>query len=119
MNDTTTTVAQLKKIVSDFVQERDWQQFHSPKNLSMGIVGEATELMEKFFWMSLQESYASVTDNRQEIEDEAADVLFMLLAFCNASSIDIAAAFEKKVAQTKQKYPVEKSKGVYTKNDKL
>lgn len=111
MNDKITTLQQLKDQVASFVRERDWERFHSPKSLSMGIAVEAAELMEKFQWISTEESIQEVDHNRVEIEDEVADVMLTLLAFCNASKIDVSAAFERKLALTSEKYPVDKVKG--------
>ena len=107
-----TTIAQLKEKVRLFVEEREWQQFHTPKNLSMNIVREATELMELFMWSdSGSESYKELEQKRQEVEDEVADVAFGLLNFCMRNNIDLAKAFDKKLAKTEQKYPVDEVKG--------
>ncbi len=119
MNDTSTTIAQLKAMMDTFVKERDWGQFHSPKNLSMNLAVEAAELMEKFLWVESAASYKELERNRQEVEDELADVLLSLLCLCNAANIDLSAAFKHKLAQTARKYPVEKAKGKPTKYNKL
>jgi|SRR5579862_3452945 len=119
MNDTKTTIQELKDKVAHFVQERDWQQFHSPKNLSMAISVETAELMEKFLWLDGPGSHQEVADNRQEIEDELADIVIALLAFSNACSINIAPAVEKKIEEIIKKYPVEKAKGRHVKYTKL
>jgi dCTP diphosphatase len=111
MNDQTTTVALLKKCFDDFVREREWHQFHSPKNLSINIATEAAELMEHFLWCDTHSALDVLENNRQEIEDELADVLMAVCSFANASSIDLAGAFERKLAKAKLKYPVEKCKG--------
>ena len=111
MQDSTTTLAELKEQVAEFVTEREWNQFHSPKNLSMDIAVEAAELMEKFLWIESAASHQEVDANRQEIEDELADILMGILCFANAANIDIAKALEHKLALTAAKYPVEKSKG--------
>jgi len=111
MQDNTTTLAKLREIAKQFVTERDWNQYHSPKNLSMDISIEAGELMEKFLWLDTQESVDELNKNRQEIEDELADVFFALLCFSNAANIDISAAFAKKIQEIAAKYPVDKVKG--------
>jgi NTP pyrophosphatase (non-canonical NTP hydrolase) len=80
---------------------------------------EAAELMEKFLWVDNEGSHQEVAKNRQEIEDELADVIIAALAFSNACSINVAAAIEKKMAEIQAKYPVEKSKGKHTKYTKL
>jgi NTP pyrophosphatase (non-canonical NTP hydrolase) len=119
MNDSSTTIAQLKKIADDFIQERDWQQYHDPKNDVMNLACEVAELLEHFRWVDNKNSIKQVEQNRTEIEHEAADVLFALLCFCNYSKIDLAIAFEKKIQITAQKYPIEKFKGKAEKYSKL
>ena len=119
MNDATTTIQQLRDKVTKLVDDRDWSQFHSPKNLAMDIAIEAAELMEKFVWLDVKASYEELEKNRQEIEDELADVFVVALAFANAAKIDIAKAVEHKLIKTMEKYPIEKAKGRHTKYDKL
>ncbi|MCX5922081.1 MAG: nucleotide pyrophosphohydrolase [Candidatus Dependentiae bacterium] len=119
MTDTTITLEQLKTTAAHFVAERDWAQYHSPKNLSMVVSIEAGELMEKFLWLTTQESIQEIEKNRQEIEHECADVLFALLCFANAANIDLSKAFEVKLAEIGKKYSVEKSKGRREKYTKL
>lgn len=111
MSDEKVTLAQLKEKAAKFAQERDWNQFHSPKNLSMNTAIEAAELMEKFLWLDCEESRQEIEKNRQEIEDELADVLFSVLSFANAAKIDLAQAFTHKIALAEQKYPIDKAKG--------
>ncbi len=119
MSDTITTLQQLKDKVAAFVREREWEQFHSPKNLSMAIAIEAGELMEKFLWIEGDKVYKELDSNRTEIEEEFADIIIALLAFCNACNIDVSKAFEHKLALICEKYPVEKAKGRYLKYTKL
>ncbi len=119
MEDATTTLEYLKNEVAEFVAEREWNQFHNPKNLSMDIAVEAAELMEKFLWCGREESREELAKNRQEVENEFADVLIGLLAFANDAQIDVVSAFEHKLASTKAKYPVGKSRGKSTKYDRL
>jgi dCTP diphosphatase len=118
MNDKTITLAELKIIATDLVQERDWQQFHTPKDLSMNLSVEANELLEKFLWISSASSFEEINKNRTEIEDEVGDILFSILRFCTVSNIDASAAFLKKIEKIKVKYPVEKVKGNYQKYTK-
>jgi NTP pyrophosphatase (non-canonical NTP hydrolase) len=108
-------------MVQEFVAERDWQQFHNPKNLSVKIAIEAAELMEKFEWLNDKESYAEFDKDieRQEIEHELADVIVAALCFANIAGIDVSKAIERKMALNKAKYPVEKSKGSREKYTKL
>src|SRR5262245_32316768 len=107
MNDSKTTLAELRKLVADFVDRRDWNQFHSPKNLSMSLAIEAAELMEHFQWITLDQSRA-IADQPQklaEVADELADVLCYLLALANELKIDVAGAIAAKMRKNEQKYP--------------
>ena len=110
MQDATTTVDELRGRVLAFARERDWEQFHSPKNLSMA---EAGELMEHFLWTESQASHAVMRDakKRPRIEEEVADVVIYALEFANIAGIDLAAAIERKLAANAAKYPVEKARG--------
>src|SRR5579872_23460 len=111
-NDTNTTLEQLRTQMADFVKAREWNQFHTAKNLSMYVAVEAAELMEKFLWISTQEESAKLLEtNRQAIEEEVADVLAVLMAFANTCNIDITKAFIAKMAKNAKKYPVDLSKG--------
>lgn len=112
MNDTQTTLNALKIAVKRMVDERDWNQFHTPKNLAMYISIEANELMAHFVHDTGEQSFEKVNSSkRQEIENELADIMIVLCAFANACDIDIAQAFEYKIAEVMKKYPVEKAKG--------
>ncbi len=113
MTDSTTTLADLKTRVLAFARERDWEQFHAPKNLSMALAAEAGELMEHFLWTTPEQSAAVAKDpaKRRKIEDELADVVIYALEFANIAGMDVAAAIERKMADNAKKYPVEKSRG--------
>ncbi len=113
MQDATTTVAELRARVQAFVSARDWEQFHSPKNLSMALAAESGELMEHFLWAGSKASRAVARDpkKRPAIEAEIADVVIYALEFANICDIDLAAAIEAKLAANAAKYPVEKSRG--------
>ena len=113
MTDAGTTVAELRERVLAFVQARDWEQFHSPKNLSMALAAETGELMEHFLWAESKDSLAVVRDpkKRPAIEEEIADVVIYALEFANICGIDLATAIEAKMAANAKKYPVEKAKG--------
>ena len=113
MTDADTTVADLRKRVLAFVHERDWEQFHSPKNLSMALAAESGELMEHFLWAESKDSLAVAHDakKRSAIEAEIADVVIYALEFANICGIDLAAAIENKMAANAKKYPVEKARG--------
>jgi dCTP diphosphatase len=113
LTDAATTVAELKSRVLAFVRERDWEQFHAPKNLSMALSAEAAELMEHFLWATPEQSRAVVRDpgKRAKIAEELADVVIYALEFANATGLDVAAAVEAKMAANARKYPVEKARG--------
>ena len=113
MEDNKTVVSDLKKIVKDFVDEREWGQFHNSKNLSMSIAIESAELMELFQWLTEKKSKeAMLTGNlRDNAIDEIADILIYTIAFCNENNIDIKRAGDRKMKKNKLKYPVKKFKG--------
>ncbi len=113
LTDSTTTIAELKSRVLAFARERDWEQFHAPKNLSMALAAEAGELMEHFLWSTPEASRDVVNDpaKRAKIAEELADVVIYALEFANVTGLDVAAVIEAKIAANAQKYPVEKAKG--------
>lgn len=113
MNDATTTVGELKQRVLAFARERDWEQFHAPKNLSMALAAEAAELMEHFLWATSEASRDVVKDEakRGKIAEELADIVIYSLEFANVSGLDVAAAIEAKMAANAKKYPVDKARG--------
>lgn len=117
--DKTTTIESLKDLVRKFVEERDWQQYHTPKNLSMNIAGEAAELMEFFTWTDNEGSKRVLEEYRQDVEHEVADIAFALINFCMRNNIDLSQAIKTKMILNEQKYPVEKCKGKATKYHKL
>ena len=112
-NDADTPLQQIKDRVLAFAAERDWEQFHSPKNLSMAIAGEAAELMEHFLWQSPEQSHVDLQASalRTKVEEELADVFIYAIEFANVAGIDIAAAIQKKMQRNAEKYPVEKARG--------
>lgn len=111
MADAITTVESLKNGVKKFTEDREWQQFHSPKNLSMALASEAAEVMDLFLWSESAASYEELEKRRQEVEDEIADVAIVLLAFCVRHNIDLSAAIAHKQIEAARKYPIEKCKG--------
>jgi dCTP diphosphatase len=115
MADAATTLATLKDAMGRFVAERDWEQFHSPKNLSMGLSVEAAELMEHFLWMDTEASRHVVHQPAElgEVADEMADVACYLLAMASTLGIDLSAAILGKLEKNARKYPVDKCKGRY------
>ena len=115
MSDASTTIAELRELVRRFVDERDWRQFHSPKNLSMSLAIEAAELMEHFQWIDAAESRRIGDDPKKlgEVRDEMADVLCYLLALANELGIDLSIAIRDKMVKNAVKYPSELSRGRY------
>jgi NTP pyrophosphatase (non-canonical NTP hydrolase) len=112
-SDHATTVSQLKERVLAFARERDWEQFHAPKNLSMAMAAEAAELMEHFLWATPEESREVALNpaKRARIAEELADVVIYALEFANATGLDLAEAIGAKVEANARKYPVEKARG--------
>ncbi len=104
---------QIQAKLAAFAEERDWDQFHSPKNLSTALMCEAGELAEIFQWMSGAESATAMTDPliAEAIRDEIADVQLYLLRLADKLNIDVEAAMASKIAKNALKYPIEKSKG--------
>lgn len=106
----------LKKLQADlasFAAERDWDQFHTPKNLAMALSGEAGELLELFQWLTPEQSERNALSNEsvKAIEDEMADVLLYLLSLADKLQVDVTVAAQAKLKLNAEKYPVEKSKG--------
>lgn len=111
--DAETRLEELKQRVLAFARERDWGQFHSPKNLAMALAAEAAELMENFLWATPEESRALAREprKREAIEQELADIVIYALQFANQTGIDVAAAIAAKMEINARKYPVEKARG--------
>ena len=118
-DDTSTSLAELKRIVAEFVAERDWKQFHSPKNLSMAMAIEVAELMEHFQWISMDESRAvpEAGEKRREIAEEMSDVFCYLLALANEMQIDMTSSLQRKMVKNRAKYPSDVFQGRYGTED--
>lgn len=102
----------LKQKVDDFSKARDWEKFHTPKNLAMALTVEAAELMEIFQWLEPQKTYQSLPSEKQmAVEHEVADIFIYLLRFCSVSGIDLISAAEEKLKHNAEKYPAELVKG--------
>ena len=121
MLDSETRIDELKQAVARFASDREWEPFHSLKNLSMSIAIEASELMERFQWLEGAESNKGIEnlEERTAIEEELADVFIYLLQFANRADIDLATAARHKLELNAEKYPVEKSRGRSDKYDAL
>jgi dCTP diphosphatase len=111
----------LRKAILAFTEERDWSQFHDPKNLAMAIGVEAGELMDHFRWTSNEMASSQLEDSttRSGVEDEVADVLILLIEFAHVCGIDPIEAAERKLACNANRYPVTLSKGRAVKHDRL
>ena len=118
--DSTTTVAQLRQLMADFVAERDWSQFHSPKNVSMALAIEAAELMEHFQWLTTEASRALADDPQKlaEVGEELADVIGYSFALANELGIDVSSAMRAKMVKNAEKYPADQFRGRYGPEDK-
>lgn len=112
---------ELTHIVRVFCEARDWDQFHGPKDLAIGVITEAAELLEHFRFQSDEQALALLNDPefKVEIEDELADVLFFLLRFSQRFDVDLNNALQRKIEKSERKYPVEKAKGKNIKYTKL
>ncbi len=111
--DQDTPLVDLKERVAAFARERDWEQFHTLKNLSVALAGEAAELMEPFQWLEGNEGSDLMLDEekREAVEDELADVVIYALQFANRGGVDLTRAINRKMAKNAEKYPVALSKG--------
>lgn len=109
----------LQKKIIAFRDERDWKQFHKPKDLAVALSLEASEVLEHFLWKDEVEIAEYLKTYKEEIGDEMGDVLNYLLVMANDFGIDLADATDKKIDKNAKKYPVEKAKGRHTKYDQL
>lgn len=117
MSDCTTTVAELRKLVADFVAERRWERFHDPKNLAMALTVEAGELMEHFQWLRSEELAGAVAspETLAAVGEELADVACYLFALANVLKLDVAASVRDKMAKNIRKYPASEFQGTFEK----
>jgi NTP pyrophosphatase (non-canonical NTP hydrolase) len=117
--DKTTTVGDLKAMVGRFVRQRDWDQFHTPKNLAMGIAVEAAELMEIFQWQDARASAGLLRRprSRRAAQEELADVLIYCLAFANRADLDVTRAIRAKLARNRRRYPARVFRGRFGPGD--
>ncbi|MGD8998560.1 MAG: nucleotide pyrophosphohydrolase [Anaerolineae bacterium] len=113
MTDADTTLADLRRHVTEFVTARDWEQFHTPKNLSVAIAIEAAEMMELFQWLTDSQAEAAMEDEgeRATVVDELADVLIYCLSLANALEVDVSTAILNKLERNEQRFPVEPWRG--------
>ena len=102
-----TTIGELREAVARFIAARDWERYHTPKNLAMSIAIEAAEVMEHFQWRTVEESTEHVKDGkvREAVADELADVVIYCLSFCNHADIDLSEAVLKKLKRNETRFP--------------
>ncbi len=108
---TDNTLNDLKHRLRDFAEARDWDQFHSPKNLSMALSAEVAEIIEHFQWLTEEQSKNLPKDKLEEVETELADTLIYLIRLADKLDIDLLKVAISKIELNEQKYPVEKSRG--------
>ena len=101
----------LNRRLLAFARVRDWEQFHSPKNLVMALAGEAGELIEHFQWLSEAQSRSLPEANRREVAHEMADILIYLIRLSERLDIDLLAAADEKIAINERRYPAERVRG--------
>lgn len=109
----------LAQQLHQFAEERDWAQFHSPKNLASALVVEAGELLEHFQWLTEEQSRTLASDQREAVSAEVADVLLYLVQLATALGIDPVDAARAKLAVNAKKYPVDRARGTSKKYDQL
>jgi NTP pyrophosphatase (non-canonical NTP hydrolase) len=118
MNDPA-TLNDLRDALRAFAAEREWERFHTPKNLAMALAGEAGEVIEHFQWLSPEASVALSDKQRSEVALELADVLLYLVRLADVLDIDLTDAARRKLAINARRYPPEKARGRSDKYDKL
>lgn len=104
-------IKKLQKKLQKISNDRDWNQFHSPKNLSMALTKESSELLEIFQWLSEEESYNLDEKKQIHLKEEIADISIYLLRLCMKFNINLEEAIHEKLEKFEKKYPIEKSKG--------
>jgi dCTP diphosphatase len=104
-------ISELAESLERFAQERDWQPFHTPKNLAMALTAEAGELLEIFQWLTPEQSQSLDQKKREQLADEIGDILIYLVRLSSVSGIDLLGAARAKLEKNKQKYPAPKVKG--------
>ena len=114
-----TSLESLRERLRDFAAARDWDQFHSPKNLAMALVAEAGELVEHFRWLTEAQSATLTPEVRVQVEQEIADVLIFLVRLCDKLGVDPLAAAAAKIEINEHRYPPGKARGNARKHDKL
>lgn len=115
MSELTPIIARIRQ----FNEDRDWRQFHNPKDMALSLVLEAAEVMEHFQWKNAEQMTAHVAEHQEDVADELADVLYWVLHMSDEFGIDILAALNRKMDKNEAKYPVEKARGSAKKYNEL
>jgi dCTP diphosphatase len=116
MTDQTATLADLRKLMTDFIAERQWQKYHKPKNIAAGVTVEAGELLELFQWLTPEEAETRCRSDaafRKAVGEEMADVLMYVVSLAVAIDLDLASTIEAKMQKNRLKYPADKYQGEY------
>ena len=112
-----TDIEELQRRLQAFADERDWNPFHSPKNLAMALVVEAGELAEHFQWLTREESFGLSADKLERVGEELADVFVYLVRLADVLGIDLPAAVDRKIELNEKKYPADRVRGSARKYD--
>ena len=115
-------MSEIRKITDKIIKfrdERDWMQFHDPKNMAVSIILEASELLEHFQWKNPEEVKQSLEKNKGDIQDEIADIALYLFELSDNLGFDLIDAMENKLKKNEKKYPIEKARGKHTKYNQL
>ena len=105
------SLEQLRLRLAEFADKRDWQQFHSPKNLAMALIAEAAELVEHFQWLTEKQSWMLGSEKRSVVGLELADILIYLIRIADQLDVDLIAATTDKIEINEKRYPAEKVRG--------
>jgi dCTP diphosphatase len=110
---------ELQTVIVKFCEERNWKQFHNPKDLAISLVLEAAELLEHFQWKDEKEIKEHLAERGNEVSEELADTFYWVLLIAHELDIDLVKAFDNKMAKNRLKYPVKKAKGSHAKYTEL
>ncbi len=116
MND---SIKEITEEIQNFVQDRDWKKFHSPKDMAVAISGEAGELMQHFIWKGTGESHEIANRKREQVADEMADIAILLFEFAGNLDLDLGSEIRAKLKRNQLRYPISKTKGKNLKYDEL
>ncbi len=112
-------IEKLTEQIVKFRDQRNWKQFHNPKDLAISLLLESAEVLEHFQWKNHEEMAEHIKKNKKEVSKELADVMYWVLLMCNDLGIDIKKAVEVKMKENSKKYPVKKAKGKHLKYTEL